>query len=130
MRPWRSTSVISATTRPAPELASMPRWVRCQSEATPSLALYWHMGDTTMRLASVRSASRIGEKSALMLGDCPVICLAMTRVYVGADLDGDIGEDFGEDVGADIAGDIVGDLGADGSSIRRALSTGSHSSTS
>src|SRR5882757_5992107 len=73
MRPCRSTSVISATTRPAPELASMPRWVRCQSVATPSLALYWHMGDTTMRLASVRSASRIGEKSALMLGDCPVI---------------------------------------------------------
>src|SRR4051794_16627499 len=73
MRPWRSTSVISATTRPAPELASMPRWVRCQSEATPSLALYWHMGDTTMRLASVRSASLIGEKSALMLlRDCSV----------------------------------------------------------
>src|SRR5947208_1788637 len=67
MRPCRSTSVISATTRPAPELASMPRCVRCQSEATPSLALYWHMGDTTMRLASVRSASLIGEKSALML---------------------------------------------------------------
>src|SRR5262249_13592520 len=66
MRPGRSTSVISATTKPAPELASMPRWVRCQSEATPSLALYWHMGDTTMRLASVRSASLIGEKSALM----------------------------------------------------------------
>src|SRR2546423_14363471 len=66
MRPCRSTSVISATTRPAPELASMPRWVRCQSEATPSLALYWHMGDTTMRLASARSASLIGEKSALM----------------------------------------------------------------
>src|SRR5215468_9136903 len=67
MRPCRSTSVISATTRPAPELASMPRWVRCQSEATPSLALYWHMGDTTMRLASVRSASLIGENSALMI---------------------------------------------------------------
>src|SRR5262249_44663156 len=66
MRPIRSTSVISATRRPAPELASIPRWVTCQSEATPSLALYWHIGETTIRLASSRSASRIGENNALM----------------------------------------------------------------
>src|SRR5262245_65959997 len=66
----------------------MPRWVRCQSEATPSLALYWHIGDTTMRLESVRSASLIGEKSALILvlRSCLVwrVCLAMTRVCVSA----------------------------------------------
>src|SRR5215470_10754403 len=66
MRPCRSTSVISTTRRPAPELASMPRWVTCQSEATPSLALYWHIGETTMRFASSRSASLIGEKRAVM----------------------------------------------------------------
>jgi hypothetical protein len=55
---------------------------------------------------------------------------ATERVGDVEDLDGDIGEDFGEDAGADIAGDTVGDLGAEGSSISRALSTGSHSSTS
>ena len=67
MRPRRSTSVISAITRPAPEFASMPRWLRCQSEATPSSALYWHMGETTIRFASSRSASRIGENRALVM---------------------------------------------------------------
>src|ERR1700745_1634017 len=68
MRPWRSTWVASTTSRPAPELASMPRCVRCQSLATPSLALYWHIGDTTIRFESVRSASLIGENSALGIG--------------------------------------------------------------
>ena len=46
----------------SPELASIPRWVRCQSEATPSLALYWHIGATTMRLAKVSWRNRIGVK--------------------------------------------------------------------
>ena len=48
--------------RPAPELASMPRWLMCQSLAQPSSALYWHIGATTMRLASSRPASLIGRK--------------------------------------------------------------------
>ena len=26
----------------------------CQSEATPSLALYWHIGETTMRFAKIQ----------------------------------------------------------------------------
>src|ERR1700722_19378479 len=47
----------------------MPRWVMCQSSATPSLALYWHIGETAMRLASWRSASFIGEKRALVMTD-------------------------------------------------------------
>src|ERR1700758_5020976 len=68
MRPWRSTWVASTTSRAAPELASMPRCVRCQSLATPSLALYWHIGDTTIRFESVRSASLIGENNALGIG--------------------------------------------------------------
>ncbi len=68
MRPWRSTWVASTTSSPAPELASMPRCVRCQSLATPSFALYWHIGDTTMRFGSVRSASFIGENNALGIG--------------------------------------------------------------
>src|SRR5262245_16560651 len=67
MRPRRSTSHISATTRPAPELASMPRCVWCQSDATPSLALYWHIGETAIRLASSRPASRMGENNTLVM---------------------------------------------------------------
>src|ERR1700730_8808462 len=39
----------------------------CQSEATPSSALYWHIGETTTRFASSRSASRIGENRALVM---------------------------------------------------------------
>src|SRR6185437_6494707 len=69
MRPCRSTCVASTTTRPAPELASMPRCIRCQSVAEPSSAEYWHIGETAMRFASSRPASRIGEKRALVMGD-------------------------------------------------------------
>ena len=43
----------------------MPRCVMCQSLPTPSSALYWHIGETTMRFGSVRSASFIGENKAL-----------------------------------------------------------------
>src|SRR5262249_9042420 len=39
----------------------------CQSEATPSSALYWHIGETTIRLGSSRSASRIGVNRALVM---------------------------------------------------------------
>src|SRR5215470_6328168 len=67
MRPRRSMPVASTTTRAAPELASIPRCVMCQSEATPSSALYWHMGETTMRFASSRSASLMGENRALVM---------------------------------------------------------------
>src|ERR1700683_2964879 len=67
MRPRRSTWVASITSIPAPEFASMPRWVRCQSVATPSAALYWHIGATTMRFGSSRSASRMGENRALVM---------------------------------------------------------------
>jgi hypothetical protein len=68
-RPWRSTWVASITRSEAPEFASMPKWVMCQSSATPSLALYWHMGETAMRLARSRSASFIGENRALVMID-------------------------------------------------------------
>src|SRR4029078_2544288 len=47
-------------TRPAPELASIPRWARCQSVAVPSSALYWHIGDTTMRLLNSTLPSLMG----------------------------------------------------------------------
>src|ERR1043166_2055894 len=68
MRPRRSTGVASTTTRSAPELASIARWPRCQSVAEPSSALYWHMGETTMRLWRSRSASLIGENRVLVMG--------------------------------------------------------------
>src|ERR1700681_2341364 len=71
MRPSRSTCVASRTSKPAPELASMPRCVMCQSLPTPSLALYWHIGETTMRFGTVRPASFIGENKALGIdGHC------------------------------------------------------------
>ena len=66
MRPRRSTCVASTMTRPAPELASMPRWARCQSVAVPSSALYWHIGDTTMRLVNSTLPSLMGVKRADM----------------------------------------------------------------
>src|SRR6266404_521343 len=65
MRPCGSTWVASTMTRPAPEFASMPRWARCQSVAQPSTALYWHMGETTMRLSNSTPPSLIGENSVL-----------------------------------------------------------------
>src|ERR1700691_4631691 len=65
MRPCRSTWVASTTKSPAPEFESPPRCVMCQSLPTPSSALYWHIGDTTMRFESVRSASFMGENKAL-----------------------------------------------------------------
>ena len=37
----------------------------CQSLPTPSLALYWHIGETTIRFDTVNSASFIGENRAL-----------------------------------------------------------------
>src|SRR5947209_4163871 len=67
MRPRRSTSVISTNTSPAPEFASMPRCVMCQSPITPSAALYWHIGATLMRLASSRPLILYGENSALVM---------------------------------------------------------------
>src|SRR5947207_15368784 len=70
MRPRRSTSVISTNTSPAPEFASMPRWVMCQSPITPSTALYWHIGATVMRLTSSRPLILYGENSALVMNDC------------------------------------------------------------
>src|SRR6185437_1750771 len=66
MRPWRSTWVASTTRRPAPEFASMPRCVTCQSVATPSAALYWHIGEITMRLGTSSSARRMVENRALI----------------------------------------------------------------
>src|SRR5690348_8685124 len=68
MRPARSTAVASIIKSPAPDTASEPRCCLCQSLALPSSALYWHIGDTTMRLASVTSRRLMDVKSELGMG--------------------------------------------------------------
>src|SRR4029077_6793286 len=62
MRPRRSTPVASTITRPAPEKPSEARCWICQSVADPSSALYWHMGETTIRFGSSMEPSWIGRK--------------------------------------------------------------------
>src|SRR5262249_38798027 len=46
----------------------MPRCMRCQSLAQPSSAEYWHIGETTMRLASSSPATRKGVNKVLDMG--------------------------------------------------------------
>src|SRR3954454_16825385 len=53
MRPAGSTAVCSTMTSPAPDSDSEPKCCRCQSLAAPFSALYWHIGDTAIRLARV-----------------------------------------------------------------------------
>src|ERR1700730_10810097 len=65
MRPACSTPVASIISNPAPDTARKPRCCMCQSLALPSSALYWHIGETTMRLASVRLRNVTGVKSEL-----------------------------------------------------------------
>ena len=67
MRPSGSTAVASVISMPAPESARLPRCSRCQSEAQPSCAEYWHIGATMIRLRSGVGPSAIGENSSLML---------------------------------------------------------------
>jgi hypothetical protein len=61
IRPSGATAVISTIITPAPDNDSEPKCCRCQSFAEPSTALYWHIGDTAMRLARVRPPMVIGE---------------------------------------------------------------------
>lgn len=63
IRPSGVTAVISTITIPAPDKDSEPKCCRCQSFAEPSIALYWHIGDTAMRLARMRPPMVIGENS-------------------------------------------------------------------
>ena len=63
-----STAVASMQNIAAPDSASELIWVKCQSLAEPSIAEYWHIGATMMRLGNVRSRNWIGENRTLMLG--------------------------------------------------------------
>ncbi len=68
IRPISSTWVASMQNIAAPDSASVLMWVKCQSLAEPSSAEYWHIGDTMMRLESLRPRSSIGENRVLMRG--------------------------------------------------------------
>src|SRR5436305_5790912 len=72
IRPPRVTAVASTTIRAAPPTARLPRWTRCQSLHMPSSALYWHMGDMTIRLRKVTprrvsGVRRAGERAGRSL---------------------------------------------------------------
>src|SRR5215469_17486363 len=67
MRPAASTSVISIIVNPAPDTAIVGTCAMCQSDATPSSALYWHIGETTMRFLSASVRNLSGENSLLAI---------------------------------------------------------------
>ena len=64
MRPGSSTAADSVMSNPAPDVANLPRCIKCQSLAQPSTALYWSIGPTTIRLSNVNPCRAIGEKRA------------------------------------------------------------------
>ena len=67
IRPSGLTAVASLRTTPAPPTARAPRCTRCQSSGMPSVAEYWHMGATQMRLRAVAPRRVKGSNSRLML---------------------------------------------------------------
>ena len=67
MRPTGLTLVISVITSAAAPSEKLPRCIRCQSLAEPSVELYWHIGDTTTRLGSVMPRRVIGENKTLAI---------------------------------------------------------------
>src|SRR3954469_24114871 len=70
MRASGETAEASCITNAAPATAKLPRCTRCQSLAKPSSLEYWHIGETTMRLRSVRLPIVSGENSSAT-GDPP-----------------------------------------------------------
>ena len=67
MRPCGLTLVISHITSPAQPSEKLPRCIRCQSFAEPLSELYWHIGETTTRLGSVKPRIVIGENNTLVI---------------------------------------------------------------
>ena len=49
MRPSGVTCVASTISSPAPDRARLPRCCVCQSVIEPLTALYWHIGEVTIR---------------------------------------------------------------------------------
>ncbi len=81
IRPTAETWVASVNTIPAPPTAFAPRCCTCQSSPSPSSALYWHMGATTMRLRAVTERKVAGWKSCgvLMAGKAGMRGLRLSR---------------------------------------------------
>lgn len=67
MRPSGVTAVASMVRSAAPDSASWPRWIRCQSVMQPSSAEYWHMGAITMRLGRWSPPTETGVNSLAAL---------------------------------------------------------------
>ena len=72
MRPCGATAVASTTTSPAPPRASPARCTACQSVTRPSMAEYWHIGGTAMRLRRVTSLRVKGWNKADTVASCGV----------------------------------------------------------
>ena len=66
IRATADTWVASVNTMPAPPAACAPRCCTCQSSPSPSVALYWHIGETVMRLRAVTERKVTGSNSLLM----------------------------------------------------------------
>src|SRR6266436_7951643 len=83
MRPLASTAAASAKTSPAPPIANLARWAKCQSLASPSFAEYWHIGEITTRFLSVTPRSDIGvNKSGLDAIQCPFSQIDLGRIVI------------------------------------------------
>src|SRR5262249_10932063 len=61
----------SMKTSPAPPIARLPRWTRCQSLANPSTLEYWHIGETATRLRNVTLRMVSGENRRGLSGMLP-----------------------------------------------------------
>src|SRR3546814_1951613 len=67
IRPSWLTAVASRQSMPAPPSDKLPRWAICKAVASPLLAEYWHIGDTTMRLGNVSPRKTRGSKRCAIL---------------------------------------------------------------
>ena len=68
MRPSAVTAVASIVNMPALDWSSWPQWTSCQSVAQPSIAEYWHIGETTMRLRNRTPRRSMESNSANQFG--------------------------------------------------------------
>jgi hypothetical protein len=69
-------------------MARLPRCTRCQSLTVPSVAEYWHIGETTTRLGMVsprkRMGANIGGGGRLLAGAASATSVSTVRTRSGA----------------------------------------------
>jgi len=74
-------------TRPEPPTALVPRCTRCQSFVNPSIAEYWHIGETTILFFRVIFFIIRGENSfAIMIKNLRLIIM-LTKVMINLAID-------------------------------------------